>query len=310
MSNRIQEINDALHQLELFKLDEKYKDSLYAIEENINFLKSIKTIPGYIKWLFSRGFKLDRRRLLELTDFPVEEWDIKMHKKLIEMQKKDKPGLLNPLVNSIFQFASTQQKDLVIANLGAGGMEADRQVIKKLLKSKLPHKFTFVAIDKSDTTRMIAKNNLSELQDQIEIIEEELLDKKRLEFLRSKTQKNILVILCSNNIFELLSHFSQNYFDLIYHSLFKHHLKNDEHLKLDQILHLLSKHIIEFDGYRNIPIIILQTLVGWDYPHFLNAELFSNFRFSTKQEIQDYAKAKGPVKFYANSGFYLLSLNS
>ena len=39
MSNRIQEINDALHQLELFKLDEKYKDSLYAIEENINFLK-------------------------------------------------------------------------------------------------------------------------------------------------------------------------------------------------------------------------------------------------------------------------------
>ncbi len=100
--NRNQEISDALVKLEAFRNDPAYKKDSYAIEENICFLEAIQTIPSYIKWLVTRAKKLDGSRLLELTDFPVEDWDISIHQKLIEMPTEDKPGLIKPLVNSLF----------------------------------------------------------------------------------------------------------------------------------------------------------------------------------------------------------------
>ena len=60
----------------------------YALEENIAFFEAIRSIRTYIVWLIKRAPKLEREKLLELTDFPFPRWDREMHRKLVEMEKK------------------------------------------------------------------------------------------------------------------------------------------------------------------------------------------------------------------------------
>ena len=75
------EIDGILEKLRQFKNDPRYSDRLYAIAENIKFVEAMKSLPRYLWWLLTRAPKIDGARLLELTDFPVEEWDVKFVKK-------------------------------------------------------------------------------------------------------------------------------------------------------------------------------------------------------------------------------------
>ena len=308
MSKRLQEIEGAIKKLEEFERNPVYADRLYAIKENIIFLKAARSLPAYIKWLLTRTGKLDGSKLLELTDFPVPEWDRKMHWRLIEMQKRDNPGLVKPLVEAIVDFVKKENRDLICANLGAGGMEVDRQVIRRLIDSSYNKRLVIVAVDKSETTREIAKENLASLNSEIELIEVDQLTLEQLEETKQKTNKNIVVFLCKNDIFELDKTFPAKYFDLVYHSLFKHHLDDKQKRELDRVLDDLSNTILEYDGYLNKSVIVLQTIVGWNYPNFLNAELFSNFRFKEKDFVLSYAKERGDINFYSGLGQYLLKI--
>ncbi len=301
------EIKSALEKLESFKKNPEYKDEMYAIEENIAFLKAIKNFPTYLKWLFFRAPKLDSLKLLELTDFPVEEWDVLMHKRLIEMQEKDRPGLVKPIVETITNFIFSQNSDVVMADLGAGGMELDHQIIKKILSSNFKHKIVMIAVDKSPTTQVIAKDNLKGIFDKIDFYEVENLDETKVESIKRTSQKKVVLILCKNDIFNLDKFFPKKYFNIIYHSLFKHHLPLTLQPKFDAVINNITENIFEYDGFRSWMVIIPQTIVGWNHPHFLNAELFSNFRFLRKKDILQYAeKCKGKVKFYTQTGQYLL----
>src|ERR1035437_5089359 len=136
MTNRNQEINDAIKKLESFKSDLAYKDNLYAIDENITFLIAIRHFTSYIWWLLNKPKNIVSTKLLELTDFPVEDWDIKMHNRLIEIERNKRIGLGKPLVDKILEYIHTENHQLVLVNLGAGGMEVDRQVIVNLLERK------------------------------------------------------------------------------------------------------------------------------------------------------------------------------
>jgi hypothetical protein len=54
MSSRLEEIQSATSKLESFKLDPRYAsnpDMLYAIDENLLFLKAIQSLPRYFAWL-------------------------------------------------------------------------------------------------------------------------------------------------------------------------------------------------------------------------------------------------------------------
>ena len=64
----------------------------YAVEENIAFFRAIRSFPSYVKWLIRRAPKLDRARLLELTDFPFPRWDREMHLKLMEVESGSSRG--------------------------------------------------------------------------------------------------------------------------------------------------------------------------------------------------------------------------
>jgi hypothetical protein len=300
-------IDSALKKLRVFEAEDNDERRGYAIRENIVFLEAARSLPRYFWWLLRVAPKLDGSRLLELTDFPVEEWDVAMHERLIEMQKRKRPGLVTPLVSAITEYVQNESRDLIVVNLGAGGMEVDRQVAEWALKANHPHTLTLVAVDKSPTTRRIAYENLKEHANDVEIIETGELTQMELDRIRENTQKRILIVMCANDIFELDQKFEPQYFDLVYHSLFRHHLSSVEQEKLDCTIQAIGKRHFEFDGYKSWPVVVPQTIVGWNYLHFLNAELFSNLRFKNKREIMARAHTKGDVGFYNITGCYLKS---
>jgi len=306
MKKRRIEIEGILQKLQEFKNDPRYGDRLYAIEENIRFVEAMKSLPRYVWWLLTRAPKIDGARLLELTDFPVEEWDVSMHGRLMEVERNKKIKLIKPLVDKILEFIFKKNRPLTLVNLGAGGMEVDRQVISELIEKKYDKPIIFIGVDKSPVTNKIAKENLNSLGKGIEIFDIEILTKNRLEEI-ARLNKGIAVILCKNNIFNLGAEFPPKYFDLVYNSLFKHHLvQSSDKEKLDKIIEEISKKSLEYDGYKDWPIMTLQTLAGWNYPNFLNAEIFSNLRFRHKKDLILSSTSKGRISFYKGTGFYLL----
>jgi len=306
MSERTREINDAISKLESFKADPAYAKDAYAIDENIAFLKSIKNIFSYIGWLINRPKAIDPARLLELTDFPVEEWDVKMHRRLIEIERNKHIGVGKPLVDNILAYIAREDRPLTLVNLGAGGMEVDRQVIAALLEKKYPHPLIIIGVDKSPTTHKIAKENLSSLGAGVNIIERDRLARQELDGIKA-ANKGITVILCKNDIFDLDKEFSVGSFDLIYHSLFKHHLPPDTRPCLDELMKKLSRTAYEYDGFRTWQVIVPQTIVAWNHPYFLGATVFSNIRFDTEPVVKARAGARS-LSFHKNTGHYLLEL--
>ena len=260
----------------------------YAIKENVDFFKVVASIRNYIVWVIKKAPKLKREQLLELTDLPFPHWDQKMHFKLIELEKRKFPGLIEPLVRKIYRFIHEETKRLLIlVDFGFGGMEVERQVIERLTENPSDKKLVFIGFDKSSITHEIAKQNLYEFQQTIITEEIEKLTPKILQEVIQSTGNKIVVILAKNNIFRLDKLFARESFDVIFHSLFKHHLGTNEKTLIDKICVSLSKNVFEYDGYKSwFYILFPHTITGWHDPVFLNATIFSDLRYFTKQELK------------------------
>ena len=304
-SARRQQIEKALAQLECFRADPAYANKGYALDANSTFLRAARSLPSYLWWLFSVAPSLDGSRLLELTDFPVEEWDIAMHERLIALQKRKRPGLIAPLVGAITEYLQKESRDVVMANLGAGGMEVDRQVARWALQTGYPYALTIVAVDKSPITRRLAEKNLKELTGSVEVVETGDLTQAGLEKLRKDAKKKVLIVMCTNDIFALEQKFQPRYFDLVYHSLFRHHLSLPEREKLDETVAALAKGHLEFDGYKSIPHAVIQSLFAWSSPVFLNGTIISLLRYQMKSQVTANREAE-TVLYYGNTAHYLL----
>jgi len=149
-----------------------------------------------------------------------------MHRKLVEMEKKEFPGLIAPLVNRIVDLILQKEGRFIGIGLGCGGMEVERQVIKKLLEKKHPHQVVLIGVDKSPITHEVARENLREIEPHIDIHEVESLSSSTLDSLLEGNRHRHIIILCKNDIFKLREYFpfGMGTFDVVYHSLFKHHL--------------------------------------------------------------------------------------
>lgn len=304
MSKRSTEITNIISKLKSLREDTQYQSAHYAIDENIKFFKATLNIFSYVHWLLSSTEHIEGKRLLELTDFPIREWDIKMHTRLIQIERNEHIGLGRPLVDKILQYINQQQRPLVLANLGAGGMEVDRQIILKLLEIGYVYPVIFIGVDKSPVTQEIAFNNISSIGSAVDVLKIDQLTNVQLDDIR-RNNHGVTVILCKNDIFELDKEFSLN-FDLAYHSLLKHHLSEKQHQNLDVVMRKIAKNKYEYDGYRAWRVIVPQTVVGWNYPVFLEATVFSNLRYKTKIEIEKSITKDDSIEFYKNTGNYFL----
>ena len=307
MSKRLDEINSAIVRLEAFKKDAAYARAGYAIDENIVFLNSIKNLAAYLGWLLTRPKKLVPENILELTDFPVEEWDVKMHGRLIQIERNKNIGVGKPLVDMIVNFVSGAARPLTVVNLGAGGMEVDRQAIAQLLEKKYAFPLLFVGVDKSPTARRLAKENLSALGAAVKIIEGDELTRAELKTMAA-ANRGVTVVLCKNDIFSLDKDFLPGDFDLIYHSLFKHHLAPALRPRLDAMMVKLAPRAYDYDGYRTWGVIVPQTVVAWNYPFFLSGTVLSNIRFDRAAAVRARALPGKRLSFYPGTGHYLLEL--
>lgn len=248
------------------------------------FFRAARSVLSFLKWALFRAPRIDGQRIVELTDLPFRRWDREMHERLIATQKKDFPGLIKPLVQAIVDYVKAERRPLILANLGSGGMEVERQVIKLLQQDDWAIPVVFCGIDKSPITHDMAKQNLRELAG-VSFHEIDELTPAGLDQIRGN-KAVYRVVLARNDIFELDETLPNQYLDLVYHSLFRHHLTEKQSQGLDLILKKVSKRIFEYDGVRSWLFFIPQTLEAWQYPAFLNGSLFSNLRYKTKRELR------------------------
>ncbi|MBI4099355.1 nitroreductase family protein [Candidatus Parcubacteria bacterium] len=274
-----------------------------AIEENVAFFEAAKTIPSYVGWLASRGRKLEGQNLRELTDFSLPRWDAEMHTRLIAVERRRFPGLIRPLVARLARGIRGHTGTLVLANFGCGGMEVERQVLAGPAVSGGGSRVIFIGFDKSPAAHRIARENLSSLLPWPAFYEVEHLDHGLLqEIVRCEPAARI-VILAKNNLFLLRDDFPSQTFDVVFHSLFKHHLADPQQADLDATIKELAKYSLEYDGYRSWLVMAPQTVTTWRYPVLLGATIFSDLRYRTKAELR--SRYRGDRLTFFPIGTYL-----
>ena len=277
---RGEEIRTIILELESLKSETRDADKLYAIDANIAFYKATKSVFKYIWWLITVAPKLDGAKLLEINDL-LPKYDERMHLTLIGVEKKRFPGLINAISDKVFEYITKNKGARVIGSVGSGGMELERQVISKLILLNYSGDITFIAFDQSDDAHKIAKKNLEELGEQVSIMTIDNLSQEDSN--KVVLKKGIKVILARNNVFDLKNKFSQQYFDLVYSSLFTHHLDDRQYDTLTMDLKSVSKYVIEYDGYRSFFQLIPQSVVGWHDTILLNGSVMSGLRYRQKK---------------------------
>jgi hypothetical protein len=143
---------------------------------------------------------------------------------------------------------------------------------------------------------------LKEFASKAEIVEVGGITVESLNRTRENAQKHILIVMCTNDIFDLPKAFPEKYFNLMYHSLFLHHLTSSQQRAIEQVMKTLSKICYEFDCYKHWLLGFVQSMFSWTSPVFLNGTIISMARYITKEDI---AKKTGKLSYYNNTAHYL-----
>lgn len=300
-TTRLAKIEEIIEELKKLESDA----NSYAVQKNIEFFEAIKSPLRYVGWLLFSANTIDKERILELNDFPKEEWEEDLHKNLVKMERKKIPGMIEPLKKKIVKIIHETSPRTVV-NLGAGAMELERQVIEVLLKRGYDKDITFIAVDRSSVAKRIALENFAKLKEEIEIEEIDHINKDKL---LENNKKRIKVILCSNDIFELGKEFEKGFFDVVCFAKFKHHLRDAQKEALETLIGIIGKNTIEFDDYRSWPLLIPQSIATWAHPILMNGAVFSRLRdYSKKELISRYGKG-GQLKFFKNGSYMIEGFN-
>lgn len=304
MVNRAQQIEQIL--ADLIHLEKITSDNkLYAVKENMAFFCAARSFFSLINWLLTRMPKLNPEKLLEINDI-LPKWDNEMHLRLIQVERQKFPGLIEPLVEEIIKFVKANDKPLVLANIGSGGMEVERQVIERLLKDNHRQPTIFLGIDQSSAAHHLAKENLRVFVGRVKFEKNDHLDNHYFDGVL-KSGSRFIVVHSQSNILCLDTFLTTKVFDLVYHSLFQHHLSSNQRAKLDHVLSRVASKRLEYDGVRSNALFIPLIITAWASPVFLNASVFSNLRFDKRKDIKLKAKqSEVELSFYPLKGTYLL----
>ncbi len=86
--------------------------------------------------------------------------------------------------------------------------------------------------------------------------------------------------LCCAYALALGDAFAQGRFDLVFHSLFKHHLPVTARAGFDQTVTSVARNVFEYDGCRSWLLILgPYTRNGWRDPVLLNGSILSALRY-------------------------------
>lgn len=282
--------------------------SAKAIAENINFFKATYAVHSFYKWLFSTAPAIKAENLKELVEFDaVSPYFNELMTALTATEKRIFPGLIRPVVKKITQLIRDKNYSVIIS-IGAGAMEVEKQVIKKLVRLGNQEPVIFIGIDKSDISRSLARENLTGSPDTI-ILERNLLNEAMLKEINRETRSLYTVVLCNNDIFSLDKYFTGTSFDLAYDCFFKHHFKPEEATHIDNMLSRHAKEVIDYDGVRNRFTTYIQPLFVWNNPVMLSGTVFSNLRYKTIKDLKTQNKDE-KITTYRMQGTYLKEITA
>ncbi|MFA6408364.1 MAG: class I SAM-dependent methyltransferase [Candidatus Paceibacterota bacterium] len=286
----------------LGKLHPQSETEKYAIAENILFFKSIRSISGYINWLYRLRKQVRAQDLLEINEL-LPELDDVFHAKMAEIERRPRPGIIRPAVDYITELVTnaSSNKRFRVASLGSGSMEVERQSIERVQQTLNTRSLTIIGFDISPNTRAFAGRNLNVLTN-VRIVQESKLTERRLVEIEQETSESTLIVVSDNDIFKLSADFSSNAFNLVMTTLLLHHLQEAERTRLVRNMRVLAPYVMNYDGYQNEIVVPLLSLTGWGSPVFLNSAVFSTIRFPTRAEVLGLHEG-AQITFY-NHGHY------
>ena len=304
-TKRAREIQEIISDLELLKLDSKYRE---AAEINIGFFKAARSLFCFIHWLVSVAPRLRRRRerLLELADLPLKKWQRKTHQGLIKYQSGKFTGrmvtaFIEELCRILLTIKETKSSQpIVVFDLGFGGGELGRQVFKRFPDVSL----VYVGIDISPAIMETAKQAFQPLHEKGEIIFKELpiLNDEVVDALgreASNTGKKVVAVWCGD-ILTLDKHLSPGKMDIIWHARVFHHLSSADKARLVDICRRLSPITVEMDDHNCFCLKFWAMVTTWlMHPNvaLMNGAFLSCLRVPAKEELTGCFKLVPPFSY-------------
>ncbi len=273
-----------------------------AIRHLIRFFESARTARSYIEWVINVAPYLKRNELLELADLSGSEWENIFYPMMVVSERLRFPGLVEPLVSKLADTLCTNQDISHLIHLGSGPMEIDVQTFQRIHSLGRRAPVHFIGIDLSKAGVDFATKNFSTLPLRAEII----VDRDRLFSILSNDVTEDSVSIVQGDALEFLRAAPLSKRHLIFHSLFRHHLNDEQKSELDIII--LNRHlqVVEYDGYRSLLVLILFSMGTWNHPVIMNGAIFSNRRYDFKREIRS---RKPNSRFFFPAASYIATDN-
>jgi len=304
-TKRAREIQEIISDLELLKLDSKYRE---AAEINIGFFKAARSVFSFIHWLISVAPKLRKNResILELGDLPLEKWQRRGYKGLASMERHRFAGIMSTgFVRELSQVIlkmeeiKNNNEPVVVLDLGFGGGYLCRRVFEKLLDVPL----VYVGVDIIPVNLELAKMVFRPLHKageivfgEVSVVSDEVIDTLRWE--ANDASKKVIAV-CLGDIFDLDKYVSPGKIDIICHSRVLHHIRPVDRPRLADICRRLSPITVEMDDRYGFWFKFWAIIATWaiSNPALLNGAILSCFRDPAKEELTGYFKLVPPFSY-------------
>jgi hypothetical protein len=282
------ELREIFSDLKTLEADPKYRE---AVRLNTEFFKAIRNPFSYVWWLIFRAPRMRKNRteIVEIIDLPFTKWQ----KRVLDILSWFEVwmGALKPIKNRIIReldiIKAAKPEPIVIASIGCGGMELERQIVFQLVRERFNFPLVFIGVDYSTAGFEVAASKLEKLTGKglVKLVNISHLDIDALNRLKAEAAPQTFTIVYLNaDAFELKD-LPEDSFDLVYHTRLRHHLTLKESRRLDELaLHLAPK-LIELDDLFSVPGILTTSIFVWRFPAILNGAIFSFLKDFSQKEL-------------------------
>jgi len=282
------EIKKILADLKSLESHPNYQE---AVRVNIEFFKAIRSPFGYLWWLTFRAPKLRRNRakLVEITDLPFPRWQKEVLETLswFEVWTRTLVPIREHIIQELERLKKTKQEPIIVASIGCGGMELERQVIYQLIRKRFNFPVIFIGVDYSPSSFEVATAKFMNLTTKglVQIKAVSHLGNDDLNQLKAEAaSRKLLLVFLETDAFGL-KELAEDSFDLVYHTRLRHHLTHEESRELDKLTSHLAPRLVELDDLFSILGIIMTSIFVWRFPAVLNGAVFSYLKDFSKKEL-------------------------
>jgi SAM-dependent methyltransferase len=269
-----------------------HPDYVEAVKLHTGFFGAMRSPISYLFWLVLKAPKLRRNRakVTELADLPLPRWQ-KTVLETLSYFEEWMPTLLpikNHVVRELEKLKESKQEPIVVASLGCGGMELERQIIYQLIRKRFSFPAVFIGVDYSAASLDVATSKFQNLTSKGLVHMQTITHLGNNELAKIKAQaasQGFMVVSLRNDAFAL-KELAENSLDLVYHARLRHHLTTEEARKLDELANYLAPNLVELDDIFSIWAIIVMSIFIWRFPAILNGCILSCLRDYSKRELR------------------------